>query len=160
MQESAVLLVRLVLVAGSGRSDPCRPAGPGVPDGITATFSIAAIDPATGVCGGAVASKYPAVGKVVVHARPGVGAICRQHLDIRPWAPKALDLLEDGKLPEEVLGELQRADKLPAPVQGSAGCQGAEAGERSAEQEMHHFAQAVLSAGLASFRAMGYRSGW
>lgn len=86
---------------------------PGAADGITATFSIAAVDPDTGVCGGAVASKYPAVGKVVVHARAGVGAFCTQHYDVRAWGPKALDLLGGGKLPEEVLAELMRADKLP-----------------------------------------------
>jgi uncharacterized Ntn-hydrolase superfamily protein len=84
-----------------------------VPDIKIATFSIAAVDPETGVCGGAVASKYPAVGKVVVHARPGVGVICTQHYDVRQWTGKALDLLQDGKLPEEVIGELQRADKAP-----------------------------------------------
>lgn len=32
---------------------------------ITATFSIVAVDPDNHVCGAAVASKYPAVGKVV-----------------------------------------------------------------------------------------------
>jgi uncharacterized Ntn-hydrolase superfamily protein len=78
-----------------------------------ATFSIAAVDPDTGICGGAVASKYPAVGKVVVHARPGVGVFCTQHYDVRAWRTKALDLLEAGKLPEEVIGELLRTDKAP-----------------------------------------------
>ena len=32
---------------------------------ITATFSIVAADPKTGICGAAVASRYPAVGRVV-----------------------------------------------------------------------------------------------
>src|SRR5476651_2439900 len=58
---------------------------------IIATFSIAAVDPETGQCGAAVASRFPAVGKVVAHARPGVGAYCTQHYDIRASAPKALD---------------------------------------------------------------------
>src|SRR5436309_2373625 len=68
-----------------------------------ATFSIAAVDPEAGVCGGAVASKYPAVGKVVVHARAGVGAFCTQHYGLQKWGTPALDALADGKLPEEVL---------------------------------------------------------
>ena len=34
-------------------------------EGKTATFSIVAVDPEAGICGAAVASKYPAVGRVV-----------------------------------------------------------------------------------------------
>src|SRR5262245_37262395 len=108
------ILTALAFCGVTHRGEPNRwPASPGVPDGITATFSIAAVDPATGQCGAAVASKYPAVGKVVAHARADVGAFCTQHWDMRAWAPKALDLLGDGKLPEEVLAELLRADKMP-----------------------------------------------
>ncbi len=77
---------------------------------ITATFSIVAADPETGVCGAAVASKYPAVGKVVPYVRAGVGAFCTQHWHNPQWGPKALDLLQQGKLPEEVLAELLRDD--------------------------------------------------
>lgn len=80
---------------------------------IIATFSIAAVDPETGQCGAAVASKYPAVGKVVAHARPGVGAFCTQHYAVQAWSTKALDLLADKKIPEDVLGELLKSDKAP-----------------------------------------------
>jgi uncharacterized Ntn-hydrolase superfamily protein len=80
---------------------------------IIATFSIAAVDPETGQCGAAVASKFPAVGKVVAHARAGVGAYCTQHYDLRASAPKALDMLADKKLPEEVLGDILKGDKAP-----------------------------------------------
>ncbi|OGV71379.1 MAG: hypothetical protein A3K19_01455 [Lentisphaerae bacterium RIFOXYB12_FULL_65_16] len=79
---------------------------------ITATFSIVAADPETGICGAAVASKYPAVGKVVPFVRPGVGAFCTQAWSHSPWGKAALDLLESGKLPEEVLAELLRQDEL------------------------------------------------
>ncbi|MCI0464687.1 MAG: DUF1028 domain-containing protein [Gemmataceae bacterium] len=78
--------------------------------GVTATFSIVAADPETGVCGAAVASKYPAVGKAVAFARGGVGAFCTQHWGNPPWGEKALDLLEAKKVPEEVLTELLRDD--------------------------------------------------
>lgn len=81
--------------------------------GIAATFSIAAIDPEAGTCGAAVASRFPAVGRVVTHARAGVGAFCTQYLDLRAWGPKALDLLGEGRLPEEVLSEILRTDKYP-----------------------------------------------
>lgn len=92
---------------------PCDP--PRLPEDQAkiATFSIAAVDPATGVCGGAVASKFPAVGKVVVHCRPGVGAFCTQHYDLRAWGKPALELLSEGKLPEEVLTEILTKDKAP-----------------------------------------------
>src|SRR5437868_15084776 len=79
--------------------------------GVVATFSICAVDPETGVCGAAVASKYPAVANVVAHVRPGVGAFCTQHWDNRRFATKALDLLGEGKPPEEVLTEILRGDK-------------------------------------------------
>ncbi len=80
---------------------------------VVATFSIAGVDPEFGVCGAAVASKYPAVGKVVAHARAGVGAFCTQHWDSRQWGEPALDLLAGGKLPPEVLATMLRQDKHP-----------------------------------------------
>lgn len=88
-----------------GKSEP--PADPPV----IHTFSIVAVDPETGVCGAAVASRYPAVGKVVPHVRAGVGAFCTQYWGEPKWGERALDLLAKGKLPEEVLGELLRDDK-------------------------------------------------
>lgn len=77
---------------------------------VTGTFSIVAVDPETGVCGAAVASKYPAVGKVVPHVRAGVGAFCTQHWHNPDWGQRALDLLAEGKLPECVLAELLAND--------------------------------------------------
>ena len=77
----------------------------------TATFSIAAIDPDTGECGAAVASKARAACKYVAHARAGVGVFCTQHYSVKPWGAKALDMLADKKLPEEVFVELLKNDK-------------------------------------------------
>lgn len=77
---------------------------------ITATFSIVAVDPKTGECGAAVASKYPAVGKVVPYVKPGVGAFCTQHSHHPPWGPRALKALGTGLPPERVLGELLADD--------------------------------------------------
>lgn len=79
--------------------------------GVSGTFSIVAVDPETGVCGAAVASKYPSVGTVVPYVRAGVGAFCTQHWHNPKWGVPALDLLASGKLPEEVLGELLRDDQ-------------------------------------------------
>jgi uncharacterized Ntn-hydrolase superfamily protein len=77
---------------------------------VSGTFSIVAVDPNTGVCGAAVASKYPAVGKVVPYVRAGVGAFCTQHWHNPQWGEPALDLLAKGHLPEQVLAELLRDD--------------------------------------------------
>ena len=78
--------------------------------GVSATFSVVIADPKTGICGAAVASKYPAVGKVVAYARPGVGAFCTQHWHNPKWGEHALDLLERGHQPEAVLGILLKDD--------------------------------------------------
>ncbi len=78
--------------------------------GVSGTFSIVAVEPNTGVCGAAVASRYPAVGKVVPYVRAGVGAFCTQHWHNPLWGERALDLLAEGRLPEEVLAELLRDD--------------------------------------------------
>ena len=58
-------------------------------DEITATFSIVAVDPDTGVVGMAVASKYPAVGRVVGYVRAGVGGFCTQHYHVPEWGELA-----------------------------------------------------------------------
>lgn len=83
---------------------------PGPVAGVSGTFSIVAVDPNTGVCGAAVASKYPAVGKVVPYARAGVGAFCTQHWHNPEWGEQALDLLDKGYLPEQVLAKLLSDD--------------------------------------------------
>ena len=80
-------------------------------DEISATFSIVAVEPSTGVCGAAVASKYPAVGHVVPYTRAGVGAFCTQHYHQPHWGEHALDLLAAGKHSEEILAELLAGDE-------------------------------------------------
>jgi uncharacterized Ntn-hydrolase superfamily protein len=77
---------------------------------ISATFSILAVDPESGSVGMAVASKYPAVGKVVGYVRAGVGGICTQHHHVPAWGEPALDALQQGKSPEVVIADLLRDD--------------------------------------------------
>ncbi|MBM4077589.1 MAG: DUF1028 domain-containing protein, partial [Planctomycetes bacterium] len=83
------------------------------PQKITATFSIVAVDPDSGVCGAAVASKYLGVGKVVPYIRAGVGAFCTQHYHVPEWGTPALDLLERGLSPAEVIAHLLKDDRDP-----------------------------------------------
>lgn len=78
--------------------------------GKSATFSIVAVDPASGVCGAAVASKYPAVGEVVPYVRGGVGAFCTQHYHNPKFGPRALEMLAEEKPPAEILFALLRDD--------------------------------------------------
>ena len=91
-------------VLGEDKPIPSKPE-------ITATFSIVAVDPETGVCGAAVASKYPAVGKVVPYVRADVGAFCTQHYHVPKWGEPALDMLQAGTRPEAVISELLKDDK-------------------------------------------------
>jgi uncharacterized Ntn-hydrolase superfamily protein len=80
------------------------------PQEITATFSIVAFDPKTGELGAAVASKYPAVGKVVPMVKAGVGAFCTQHYHVPAWREQAIQMLEEGVPPEQVLANLLKED--------------------------------------------------
>jgi uncharacterized Ntn-hydrolase superfamily protein len=105
-----------VVLCGNGvapDADMSKSAPEVVSNPLIATFSIVAADPDSGVCGAAVASRYPAVGKVVAHARAGVGAFCTQHFGVQKWGERALDLLENGKQPQDVLGELLKNDSNP-----------------------------------------------
>jgi uncharacterized Ntn-hydrolase superfamily protein len=79
-------------------------------DGVSATFSIVAADPESGVCGAAVASKYPAVGRVVPYVRADVGAFCTQHWHEPKWGEPALDALVKGDSPQHVLAGLLKDD--------------------------------------------------
>lgn len=80
---------------------------------IIATFSITGIDKEAGSCGAAVASMYPAVGKVVPYARADVGAFCTQHYGRKEWGGPALDMLATGMEPQQVLANLLKDDKQP-----------------------------------------------
>ena len=102
----------ILLFVESVTAAPPRKSVPDNPE-ITATFSIVAVDPDNHVCGAAVASKYPAVGKVVPYVRADVGAFCTQHHHVPKWGEPALDLLQAGKRPEAVIAELLKDDKTP-----------------------------------------------
>jgi uncharacterized Ntn-hydrolase superfamily protein len=114
MQKQLPILLTLIVAAAGCEVHQAAPppsaAADLPPHGITATFSIVAVDPETGICGAAVASKYPAVGRVVPYVRPGVGAFCTQHWHEPAWGERALDLLEAGQAPEEVLATLLKDD--------------------------------------------------
>jgi len=74
------------------------------------TFSIVAFDPETSELGIAVQSKFLAAGAVVPWARAEVGAIATQSAANTTYGPEGLDMLQEGKTPEEVVEKLTARD--------------------------------------------------
>src|SRR3954469_18293512 len=74
------------------------------------TFSLCAIDPATGQSGAAVTTRVPFVGRAVPHVRAGVGAVCTQASTVVEYGPRGLDMLAKGVEPQTVLAELLKDD--------------------------------------------------
>ncbi|MBI3402364.1 MAG: DUF1028 domain-containing protein [Acidobacteria bacterium] len=75
------------------------------------TFSICAIDPATGQSGAAVTTRVPFVGRAVPHVRAGVGAVCTQASTMVEFGPRGLDLLANGVEPKDALAQLLASDE-------------------------------------------------
>lgn len=75
------------------------------------TFSLCAVDPATGQSGAAVTTRVPFVGRAVPHVRAGVGAVCTQASTVVEYGPRGLDLLAKGVEPQAVLAQLLADDR-------------------------------------------------
>lgn len=75
------------------------------------TFSICAIDPATGQSGAGVTTRVPFVGRAVPHVRAGIGAVCTQASTMVEYGPRGLDLLAKGVEPQMVLQQLMADDQ-------------------------------------------------
>jgi uncharacterized Ntn-hydrolase superfamily protein len=78
------------------------------------TFSIVALDPASGDLAVAVQSKFLAVGAVVPWARAGVGAIATQAFANVGYGPDGLARLAEGSTAEETLAGLVGSDDARA----------------------------------------------
>ena len=76
------------------------------------TFSIAAVDPATGESGVAVTTRVPCVGNGVPWVRAGVGAVATQASTRTEYGKELLDLLERGLTPSEALARATASDEL------------------------------------------------
>ena len=74
------------------------------------TFSIAAVDPATGESGVAVTTRVPCVGNGVPWVRKGVGAVATQASTRTEYGNELLDMLEQGLSPTEALARATAAD--------------------------------------------------
>ena len=89
------------------------------PDGVTlndeglpqyGTFSLCAIDPATGQSGAAVTTRVPFVGRAVPWARAGVGAVCTQAATVVEYGQRGLDLMAKGVEPSAAIAQLLADD--------------------------------------------------
>ncbi|MFM7247850.1 MAG: DUF1028 domain-containing protein [Actinomycetota bacterium] len=75
------------------------------------TFSICAVDRATGDVGAAATTKFLAVGAGVLWAEVGVGAVCTQALARTAYGPELLDLLRGGASAEAAITQATAADE-------------------------------------------------
>jgi uncharacterized Ntn-hydrolase superfamily protein len=76
------------------------------------TYSIVALDPATGDLGVATQSKFPAVGAVVPWARADAGAIATQSFANVTYGPNGLAMLAEGASAADTLARLVAEDVL------------------------------------------------
>ncbi|MGP3560332.1 DUF1028 domain-containing protein [Geobacillus sp. BK01] len=82
-----------------------------IPKDVVATFSIVALDPATGELGIAVQSKFLGVGAVVPWAKAGVGAVATQSYANTSYGPRGLEWMAEGKTAQETLERLIADDR-------------------------------------------------
>jgi len=75
------------------------------------TYSIVAFDPKTGDMGVAVQSHWFSVGTIVSWGEAGVGVIATQSFVNASFGPLGLELLKNGKSPQEVVDELIQSDE-------------------------------------------------
>jgi len=78
------------------------------------TYSIVALDPATGEHGVAVQSHWFSVGSMCSWARPGVGAVATQSFVQPAFGPAALDAMSGGADAASALEGLLAGDDVPA----------------------------------------------
>lgn len=74
------------------------------------TFSLCAIDPATGQSGAAVTTRVPFVGRAVPWVRAGVGAVCTQASTMVEYGVRGLDLMARGVEPKDAVAQLLADD--------------------------------------------------
>ena len=75
------------------------------------TFSLVAVDPATGESGVTVTTRVPCVGNGVPWVRAGVGAVATQASTRTAYGDELLDMLEQGLSPQEALERATAADE-------------------------------------------------
>ncbi|MEM7416269.1 MAG: DUF1028 domain-containing protein [Gemmatimonadota bacterium] len=102
-------LIALALAAAPYGADAQEPASWGN-ELLFHTFSIAAVDPATGESGVAVTTRVACVGNGVPWVRAGVGAVATQASTRTEYGAELLDFMEEGLSPTEALTRATEAD--------------------------------------------------
>ncbi|MEL6306915.1 MAG: DUF1028 domain-containing protein [Chloroflexota bacterium] len=74
------------------------------------TYSIVARDPNTGYLGGAVQTHQMGVGRLIPIMVPGVGVIASQSLVNQSYNPMALEMLQQGIAPKDIITALTASD--------------------------------------------------
>ncbi len=100
------LVCSMVLVAGVRAQEPVAWGHPLE----FSTFSIAAVDPATGEVGVAVTTRVPCVGNGVPWVRVGVGAVATQANTRTEYGNELLDMLAKGAAAQDALARALAAD--------------------------------------------------
>jgi uncharacterized Ntn-hydrolase superfamily protein len=117
---AALLLASPAALRLDGFSAPSQPAQQRATDGVAindeglpqySTFSLCAIDPATGQSGAAVTTRVPFVGRAVPWVRAGVGAVCTQASTVVEYGTRGLDLLAKGVEPQAAIAQLLADDQ-------------------------------------------------
>jgi uncharacterized Ntn-hydrolase superfamily protein len=102
--------------AAIAQSSNVKPQASSAPWPPVATFSILAMDPATGEIGGAVQSRVFSVGNGVLWAEAGVGVVATQAIVDVSYGLQAIALLKQGKSAEEVVKQVWASDPDPRPT--------------------------------------------
>ena len=100
------ILLAALVVALPGKSQLTRPHDP-----LAHTFSIVARDPATGEMAVAVQSHWFSVGSSVSWGEAGVGVVATQSFTNKSFGLRGLELLKQGKSPEQALEILLSDDE-------------------------------------------------
>lgn len=112
-----LLVVLLPRPSGAQVGEPAsHEAGPWPP---VATFSIVGFDPETEEVGVAVQSRVFSVGNGVIWGEAGVGVVATQAIVDVSYGPRALELLEEGLTPAEVVRRVLDEDPDPRPERWS-----------------------------------------
>ena len=115
-QRMVMAIVPALLLAAPSPSVAQEVAADGVPSDpegnpFYATFSLCAVDRASGETGVAVTTRVPFVGRAVPWVRAGVGAVATQAWTIVEYGRRGLDLLEQGVEPTAALERLLADDQ-------------------------------------------------
>ena len=81
------------------------------PVNLVHTYSIIAVDSATGEIGAAVQSHWFSVGNLVIWADAGVGAVATQSFVNPSYGPRGLELMRSGLSPQQTLDMLLEEDE-------------------------------------------------